>query len=142
MLSLRLFDDEVYSILNSMRRRIAIIIGCIAAGIVLLLLNFTTPSGIGPFGVLLFLAAVYVTLVSVLYVGLSAFWATLRTIFRIQAPSKNQVSHIKLYYFSSVLALAPVILLGIQSVGGVKITDVLLVAVFEGLACLYVYKRF
>lgn len=125
-----------------MRRRIAIVVGCVATGVVLLLLNVTTPSGIGPFGVLLFLATVYIALVSFLYVGLSTFWATLRTILRIRTTSKGQVSHMKLYYFSSVLALVPVILLGIQSVGGVKLSDILLVVIFEVLACLYVYKRF
>ncbi len=49
---------------------------------------------------------------------------------------------IKLYYFSSVLALAPVILLGVQSIGGIKLFDACLVAIFEVIACLYVYKRF
>ena len=111
LLSLGLFWAMRSCIICDMKQKIAITIGCVATLTVLLIINMTTPSGIGPFGVLLFLFSLYVAL-------------------------------IKLYYFSSVLALAPVILLGIQSIGGIKLFDICLVVIFEVIACLYVYKRF
>ena len=109
-------------IICDMKQKIAITIGCVATLTVLLIINMTTPSGIGPFGVLLFLF-------SILHVP------------NPRDGSKNR-QDIKLYYFSSVLALAPVILLGIQSIGGIKLFDICLVVIFEVIACLYVYKRF
>lgn len=45
------------------------------------------------------------------------------------------------YYFSSVLALAPVMFIGMQSVGEVGIYEVVLVLLFVGIACVYVAKR-
>jgi hypothetical protein len=45
------------------------------------------------------------------------------------------------YYFSSVLALAPVMLIGMQSVAEVEIYDVLLIVLFVVIACIYISKR-
>ena len=45
------------------------------------------------------------------------------------------------YYFSSVLAAAPVMLIGLQSVQSVGIYEVMLVVLFEITACIYVSKR-
>ena len=45
------------------------------------------------------------------------------------------------YYFSTVLAAAPVMLVGLQSVTSVGIYEVLLVALFEVVACIYIGRR-
>ena len=45
------------------------------------------------------------------------------------------------YYYSTVLALAPVLLVGLQSVGAVSIYEICLVVLFEVIACVYVSKR-
>jgi hypothetical protein len=45
------------------------------------------------------------------------------------------------YYFSSVIALAPVILVGMQSVGEVSFYDVLLIVVFVAISTVYISKR-
>ena len=45
------------------------------------------------------------------------------------------------YYFSTVLAAAPVMLVGLQSVTTVGVYEVLLVAVFEVVACIYISRR-
>lgn len=47
----------------------------------------------------------------------------------------------KAYYLSTVLAAAPVMLIGLQSVGSVGIYEVILVFIFEIVACLYVARR-
>jgi hypothetical protein len=45
------------------------------------------------------------------------------------------------YYYSTVLAAAPVMLIGLQSVQSIGVYEVLLVVIFEVVACLYVTKR-
>ena len=45
------------------------------------------------------------------------------------------------YYFSTVLAAGPVMLIGLQSVQSIGIYEFLLVVIFEVVACVYVSKR-
>ena len=45
------------------------------------------------------------------------------------------------YYFASVLALAPVMLIGARSVGRTGVADIVLITLFEILACFYIAKR-
>lgn len=45
------------------------------------------------------------------------------------------------YMYASVIALAPVILVAMQSVGALGIWDVSLVIIFEILACFYIWRR-
>jgi hypothetical protein len=45
------------------------------------------------------------------------------------------------YYFSTVLAAAPVMLVGLQSVGSIGIYELILVILFEVIGCLYIAKR-
>ena len=52
------------------------------------------------------------------------------------------VTPLKLYYYASIIGLIPVILLGMQSIGGVTAWDILLLALFLGLGCFYIHKRF
>lgn len=46
------------------------------------------------------------------------------------------------YYFSTALAAAPVMLIGLQSVQSVGVYEVLLVIIFEIVACVYINRRF
>ena len=45
------------------------------------------------------------------------------------------------YYYATVIALAPVMLVGLQSVGGVGVYGLILVVLFELIGCLYITKR-
>ena len=45
------------------------------------------------------------------------------------------------YYYGSIVGLAPVMLLGMQSVGAVGPYEALLVVVFAALGCVYIAKR-
>lgn len=45
------------------------------------------------------------------------------------------------YYFSTVLAAAPVMLIGLQSVQSVGFYEILLVVIFELVACIYISRR-
>lgn len=53
-----------------------------------------------------------------------------------------EISKLKLYYYASVVSLAPVIMLGMVSMGGVGVLEVGLVLIFETIALFYIHKRF
>ena len=52
------------------------------------------------------------------------------------------VTPLKLYDYASIVGLIPIILLGMQSLGGVTAWDILLLALFLSLGCFYIHKRF
>ena len=45
------------------------------------------------------------------------------------------------YYYSTIIAAAPIMLIGLQSVGSVGFYDLLLVTVFVVIGCIYIAKR-
>jgi len=45
------------------------------------------------------------------------------------------------YYFSTVLAAAPVMILALQSVRSIDVYELALVIIFEVVACVYVSRR-
>lgn len=108
----------------------------------LIMINMTTPDEIGPFGVLLFFASVYVSLLGLVYAVLVATHRLMRA---VAAPWSRKVvmRSIKRYYFASVIALAPVIMLGAQSISSDQLWSVGgLVILFEIIALIYIQRRF
>lgn len=123
--------------------KLLIIIGLVSAGLLLVLLNITTPSGSGA-GIILivFLLGYVVTLVITTF----TIWIINRTVLRIGAGifrqrSGEKISVRKSYYYASVIALAPVILVSLQSVGGAGLYEVGLVLLFVVLGCIYIARR-
>jgi hypothetical protein len=104
------------------------------------LLQSTTPSTIHPVGILVVLILFYL-----LAMGLLTFFmfGVSRLLSKILSASKNtQAMTMKqAYYYGSVLALAPVLLVGMRSIGRGSTWDVILVMVFEIIACFYISKR-
>jgi len=116
----------------------------LVSAIVLLavLLQTTTPAAIGPLGILIVFILLYVSVLGVLtflLFGLSKIVA------RVSSPVvKQPIQPLTLgraYYYSSVISLAPVMFIGMQSVGEVSFYDVLLVVIFVVIACVYIAKR-
>lgn len=108
----------------------------------LIMINMTTPDEIGPFGVLLFFASVYVSLLGLVYAVLVAAHRLMRA---AATPWSRKVvmRSIKRYYFASVIALAPVIMLGAQSISSDQLWSVGgLVILFEIIALIYIQRRF
>ena len=128
----------------SMKQGIVVAIGGVTALVALGLMNLTTPDMVGPLGELAFFVCIYIAIVCGLNLLLLTGVKSAQTIVRSGKlhARLEQVSIWKLYYYASVLALAPVILLGMQSVGEVKMLDVGLLILFESLACFYIAKRF
>lgn len=98
--------------------------------VLLLMLNFTTPTGVGPLGVLVFFIAVYVLMFGIFTLIVRFFGRILG-----HKPSRKQ------YLYSVVLAFGPIMLLLAQSLGSINFLTISLVAVFEFLACFLIKKR-
>jgi hypothetical protein len=103
------------------------------------LLQSTSPSTIHPAGILIVFILLYVlalgTLTFCLY-GISRIAITLSR----HAP-EGVMSLQQAYYYASVLALAPVMILGARSIGRTGTYDVVLIMLFECIACFYISKR-
>jgi hypothetical protein len=100
------------------------------------LLNRTNPLDVGPAGILLVFGLTYVFISSSLFMLLTLFMILLAYFVPISAaPQRN------LYYVSSIVALAPVFLLALNSIGQLEVKDFILVLCLVGLACFYIVKR-
>ena len=109
----------------------------------IMLLNTTTPATAGPFGILMIFILAYILSIGlttyVLYYS-SRIMVRLSIIFRARRPFEA-FSFKHAYYYSSVIAALPILLVGLQSVGAVGIYELLLVCMFVGIGVLYVSKR-
>ncbi len=108
-----------------------------------LMLTFTSPASAGPFGLLVIFVTAYLT-----FVGLISFFlfGINRLIIMVTGGMTvrkrlGAMEFRRAYYFSTVLAAAPVMLIGMQSVQSIGFYEVVLVLIFEVVACLYVSKR-
>ena len=122
----------------------AITISVVSAILLLaILLQTTTPTTIGPLGILIVFILMYIAVLGVLtflLVGVNHLLVKFSTSLPLRRPVQA-LSLRRAYYFASVIALAPVMFLGMQSVGTVGVYDVLLVVAFVTMACMYIAKR-
>lgn len=115
----------------------------IATVLLAVLLYTTTPAAVGPVGVLVVFALMYMLALGALtflLFGLSNIISIFSSFITVKKPIRA-LTLSRSYYFSSVIALAPVMFVGMQSVGGVGGYDVLLVIFFVVIACVYIAKR-
>jgi len=127
----------------NMLQRVIAIITVVSLCLLTLMLTTTTPASVGPFGLLLIFITAYLTslgLVSFFLYGVSRVFVYASSGFTMRKPLQP-LSFRKSYYFSTVLAAAPVMLIGLQSVGSVGIYEFILVVIFEVIGCLYIAKR-
>lgn len=115
--------------------------------IVLLLLGIlvqqTSPAEAGPLGLLVFFGLLYVLF---LLFGTGLLYVTARILQKIGSrlgwrKPLPSVTLTQAYYYGSILALVPVMLLGVQSIGGVGVYDVVLITLFGVIGCFYIAKR-
>jgi len=107
------------------------------------MLTFTTPAEAGPFGLLVIFISAYLTfigLISFFLFGITKLIASLSAGMTLRKPLMP-MSFRQAYYFSTVLAAAPVMIIGLQSVRAINVYELLLVVAFEVVACLYVSRR-
>ena len=112
--------------------RVIYIISSIGLAVLLLMLLLTSPTDIGPLGVLLFFTTLYIV-----FFGLFTF--ILQTFMRIAYKKTNFKN--KDYLYAAVLAFGPIMLLMARSFGAISLWTVSLIFIFLALAEFLVYKR-
>ncbi len=110
----------------------------ISATILVIILNLTTPSEIGPIGVLLFFTTAYILCLSLMTALCRLFFWIKKTITRTKTSGTKKR---KSYYYGSVLAFAPISLIFMRSFGQLNILEITLVAALVILGCFYVSKK-
>ena len=127
-----------------------IFVGSLVAGIALFsLLQTTSPTSIGPAGILLIFVLMYVVTLGLLIIIFTNYTKIKIKImhWRSNRHQEHSTSYYRLYslersyYYASVLALAPVMLIGMASINSISIFDIILVIIFVLMGCLYVTRR-
>lgn len=116
----------------------------VAAILLVVIFQTTVPAVVGPLGILFVFVLMYVLTLGVLtflIFGLGNFLQRFITSLLVVKKPFQALSLTRSYYFSSVISLAPVMLIGIHSVGELGFYDVLLVVIFVAISCVYVAKR-
>jgi hypothetical protein len=107
------------------------------------MLTFTTPASAGPFGLLVIFITAYLTfigLISFFLYGIAKLITAVSAGMTVRKPM-SAMTFRRAYYFSTVLAAAPVMIIGLQSVKSISVYELALVIIFEVVACLYVSRR-
>ena len=108
-----------------------------------LMLTFTSPATAGPFGLLVIFITAYLTfvgLISFFLFGINRLIIMVSSGMTVRKPLRA-MEFKRAYYYSTVLAAGPVLLIGLQSVTSIGFYEVILVVIFEVVACVYVSKR-
>ncbi len=113
-----------------MPKHLVPVMSLIAAVILLAMLYFTTPAGIGPLGVLVFFTTFYILIFGIA-VGVVKIFT------RLSGGQKGK----RTYIYAAIIAFGPIMLLLAQSLGSMSLAMVLLTAGFVLLACFWVSKR-
>ena len=113
-----------------MSKRLVLVASLIAAIILIAMMNFTTPLGVGPFGVLVFFTTFYVLMYGVALVLLKI----LQKILRKDFGRKEGV-------YVAAIAFGPIMLMLAQALGTMSWATVGLTVTFVLLACFLISKK-
>lgn len=114
------------------RNRIIYGLGIFGLAVLTLMLNLTSPTEIGPLGVLLFFTTLYIVSFALTVFLMQAF---------IRVAFKRQQMKNKNYLYAAVFAFGPIMLLMVYSFGAVTPWVISLIGIFLFLAEFLVYKR-
>jgi hypothetical protein len=103
---------------------------------IFIFMNITSPLQSGPLSVLVVFVLVYMFITSTLY-GSVIVGHKLARFFGWQQPLHRK----QLYYLVSVVGLAPVFFLALNTLGQLEIREVLLVILLLAMGCFYVMRR-
>ncbi len=104
----------------------------IGLAVLIFMLFFTSPTEIGPFGVLVFFTTVYLTVLGITVL-------VMRTFYRLAL--SREVFRRKDYMYAAVLAFGPIMLLMARSFSAVNAWTVFLIVLLIALAEFLVAKR-
>lgn len=107
------------------------------------LLNTTTPATAGPFGILLIFIFIYIILLGSItyFIYLISYVIAHLSIVFISKKPIHALTIKQSYYYSTIIAAAPIMFIGLQSVGFVGVYELTLITSFVAIGCLYVSKR-
>lgn len=114
-----------------MFNRLMILASLVAVIVILAMINLTTPTSVGPLGVLVFFTMVYVVIFGIVNL----------IVFGIHKAAGSKKSERKIRYNAAMIAFGPVMLLLVQSFGSLNIATIAMVIVFVGLGCFVINKR-
>ena len=126
-----------------MLRVIIFITSSISLCLLIYFLLMTTPVTAGPFGILTVFISAYLLLlglITYLINRVSRVFSRLSVFFISKKPFEPLTLK-QSYYYSTVIAIAPIMIIGLQSVGVVGAYEYILVAIFVIIGCLYVSKK-
>lgn len=127
----------------SMLEKVVTILTLTSLCLLVILLNITTPTTIGPFGILAVFIFGYMSLLGIVtyfFYSFSKLIAQLGTAFTVKKPIKSMTFR-RSYYYSTVISAAPIMLIGLQSVGSIGFYEFALVLIFTVIGCIYITKR-
>jgi len=107
-----------------------------------LILFNTDPSKIGPLGILTVFVLLYIITLS-LFSYLIFFASSILSRVRVQFGLKGveDWTFMKCYLFGSIVAIGPIVILGISSLGSISIYEIILVVLFLVISCFFVSKK-
>ncbi len=108
-----------------------------------ILLNTTTPATAGPVGILAFFVFLYLSALGVLaflFRGISVVLPKIPFFWTKKHPNEGLPLR-RSYYYASIVAAAPVMLVAMHSVGDVGPYQVLLVVLFVSIGWVYIANR-
>lgn len=123
--------------------RVIAISSFVAALLLMLLLGNTTPTTVGPLGLLAVFFLLYVVLIGIVTTVLlviSTLVSKVSKMVTVRRPLQP-ISLRRSYYLASVIALGPVMMLAMKSIGSLEIYETLLIGIFLAAAIFYVIRR-
>lgn len=123
--------------------KVLVIIGGASAMALIVMLNTTTPASAGAFGILMVFVLAYLLTMSITTFSLYGISRLIAYSVRSIAMRKpvEVLSLQRAYYYATIISLAPIIIISMQSVGGVGVYELFLILLFIALGCVYVTKR-
>ena len=112
--------------------RIIISIGIIGLAALIIMLNLTSPTEIGPFGVLLFFTTLYIVMFSLFSIIMEIFY---------RLSMKREAMRSKDYLYAAVLAFGPIMIMMARSFDLISPLTLGLIFMFLFLAEFLVMKR-
>ena len=112
-----------------MFNRLSLVLSFVAVVIILAMIYFTTPTGVGPLGVLVFFMMIYVIIYGITNLIVGLF---------MKAGGKSQA---KGKYYAAMVSFGPIMILLVQSFGSLNLITVAMIAVFVFLGCFVIKKR-
>lgn len=136
-------DPARHSTIKSMLAKIVGALTIVAAALLAGVLYMSSPVTAGPIGILIVFILIYMVaagLLTFFIFGMSYITSVVARVVVTSRPMQS-LTFRRSYYFASIVAVAPVALLGMLSISYVSVYEVVLVTVLVGLGCFYITWR-